>query len=74
MPVPPVALAVAVPVLLPHVVGVVPVTETETALAGWVIVTVVVPAQLPPSVAVTVYVPAANPVCDAPVKLPGIQL
>jgi hypothetical protein len=57
--VPPVAVAVAVPVLAPQLVFVA-VAVTDNADAGWVIVTVVDPGQLFPSTTFTVYVPAPN--------------
>jgi hypothetical protein len=71
--VPPVAVAVAVPVFAPQFVGVAA-TETLNAAAGCVIVTVVEPGQLLASVTFTVYVPALSAFCVAPDNPPGVHV
>jgi hypothetical protein len=53
VPVPPVAFAVAEPLFEPHVAST-DEAETDTAVAGWVIVTAVLPGQLLKSVTLTV--------------------
>ena len=70
--VPPPAVAVALPLLLPQEAGIVEVLTVNTA--GWVIVAEAVFVQLFASVTVTVYVPALKPVAVAFVPPLGVQL
>jgi hypothetical protein len=68
VPLPPVDVTVAVPLLLGTHVGSVVVLIANVNAAGWVIVKLTVPTQAKAFVAVTVYVPAHKPVI-APVMV-----